>query len=79
MQAWSRHPEMVAAWTVAVALVFLVGIAPWEKLRANHPAGVVDVTHQRFDLKFPGGAHDRAAETRHDSDLYELTFGPEGP
>ena len=79
MQAWSRHPDMVAAWAVALALVFAVGVAPWERLRAAHPAGVVDVAQQRFDVKFPGGAHDRAAEARHDSDLRDLIFGPEGP
>ena len=79
MQAWSRHPEMVAAWTLALVLVSAISLAPWEKLRAAHPAGVVDVTQQRFDVQFPGGAHDRAAEARHDSDLYDLTFGPEGP
>ena len=79
MQAWSRNPEIFAAWTVALGLVFLVGFAPWEKLRAAHPAGVVEVTQQRFDVTFSGGAHDRAAEARHDSDLHDLTFGPEGP
>jgi hypothetical protein len=79
MQAWSRHPDMVVAWAVALALVFVIGFAPWERLRAAHPAGVVDVAQQRFELKFPGGAHDRAAEARHDSDLHDVTFGPEGP
>ncbi|HEX2113018.1 MAG TPA: hypothetical protein VHM01_01320 [Alphaproteobacteria bacterium] len=79
MLAWSRHPEMVAAWTLALVLVGAVSLAPWEKLRAAHPVGVVEVTQQRFDVRFPGGAHDRAAEARHDSDLHDLTFGPEGP
>jgi hypothetical protein len=79
MQAWSRHPDMVAAWTVALALVLAAGFAPWEKLGASYPPGVVDVGQHRFELQFPGGAHDRAAEARHDSDLRDLTFGPEGP
>ena len=79
MRAWTKHPDMVAAWTIALALVAVVSLAPWEKLRAAHPAGVVDVAHQRFDVRFPGGAHDRAAEARHDSDLRNVTFGPEGP
>lgn len=79
MQAWTRHPDMFAAWAVALGLVFAVSIAPWEKLRAAYPAGVVDVTQQRFDVKFPGGAHERAAEARHDSDLRDVTFGPQGP
>jgi hypothetical protein len=70
---------MIAAWAIAFALVFAVSFAPWEKLRAAHPAGVVDVAQQRFELKFPGGAYDRAAEARHDSDLRKVTFGPEGP
>jgi hypothetical protein len=79
MQVWSKHPDMIAAWTIAIALVATINFAPWEKLRAAHPAGVLEVTQQRFDVKFPGGAHDRAAEARHDSDLNDLTFGPEGP
>jgi hypothetical protein len=79
MQAWFKHPDMVAAWTIAAALVVVVSFAPWEKLRAAHPAGVVDVAQQRFELRFPGGAYDRAAEARHDSDLRNVTFGPEGP
>jgi hypothetical protein len=77
--AWIKHPDMVAAWTIAAALVLAVSFAPWEKLRAAHPAGVVDVAQQRFELKFPGGAYDRASEARHDSDLRNVTFGPEGP
>ena len=79
MLAWTRHPDMVAAWALALALVFVVSLAPWEKLRAAYPAGVVDVAQQRFELRFPGGAHDRAAEARHDSDLRNVHFGPEGP
>ena len=79
MLTWTRQPDMLAAWVVALALVFVVGMAPWEKLRAAHPAGTVDVAQQRFELKFPGGAYDRAAEARHDSDLRDLHFGPEGP
>lgn len=79
MQPWARHPDMIAAWAVAIALVFAVSLAPWEKLRAAQPAGIVDVAQQRFDVKFPGGAHDRAAMARHDADLRELAFGVEGP
>ena len=79
MQAWAKHPDMFAAWGVAIALIFTIGLAPWEKLRAAHPAGVVDVAQQRFELKFPGGAYDRGAEARHDSDYRDVTFGPEGP
>jgi len=79
MQAWARHPDMLAAWAVALALILAVGLAPWEKLRAAYPAGVVDVAQQRFEVKFPGGAYDRGAEARHDSDLRDMTFSPEGP
>jgi hypothetical protein len=79
MQPWARHPDMIAAWAVAIALVFAVSLAPWEKLRAAQPAGVVDVAQQRFDVKFRGGAHDRAVAARHESDLRELAFGVEGP
>ena len=53
MQAWSKHPDMIAAWTIALAFVCTIPLAPWERLRA--------------------------AEARHDSDLRNLTFGPEGP
>jgi hypothetical protein len=79
MQSWARHPDMIAAWALALALVFVVSFAPWDKLRADHPAGIVDVAQQRFEVKFRGGAHDRSIEARHDSDLRTLTFGPEGP
>jgi hypothetical protein len=80
MQAWSKHPDMIAAWTIALAFVAMISFAPWEKLRAAHPSGVIDVAQQRFELKFPGGAHDRASEARHDSDLNNLSFDrPEGP
>jgi hypothetical protein len=79
MQACSRNPEAIAAWTVAVGLVFLIGLAPWERLGASDPVGVVDVAKPRFEVKFPGAPHDRDAEARHDTDLYDLTFGPEGP
>ena len=78
MQPWARHPDMIAAWAVALALVFAVGVAPWEKLRAAYPAGVVDVAQQRFELKLPGGAYDRGAVARHDSDLRDVGYSIEG-
>jgi hypothetical protein len=82
MRMWSRNSDVVAAWVLVVALVVAIGIAPWEKLRASHPAGVVDVTQPRFDVHLtrgPGGLHSEAADERHDLESRFSTFGPEGP
>jgi hypothetical protein len=75
MQMWSRHPETIAMWFLAAILLVAVGSAPWEKVRAVHPVGVVDVTQPRFDLKLSDGL----AEADHHFDARFFEIHPEGP
>lgn len=80
MHLWSRNPEMIAAWGLAIFLVVTVAAAPWEKLRTSQPHGVVDVTHQRFELSVPAGLRSEAADMHHHHlESRVTTFGVEGP
>jgi hypothetical protein len=79
MTLWSKHPDMIAAWFLVVLLLVAVGSAPWEKVRANHPSGVLDVTQPRFDLKLPGGVPNGLAEADHRYDTRIIEIHPEGP
>ncbi|MGQ0562455.1 MAG: hypothetical protein ACT443_11335 [Gemmatimonadota bacterium] len=70
---------MAAAWFLAVLLLAAVGTAPWEKLRASHPSGVVDVATQRFEIRLPGGLRSGLDEADHRHDARFLEIHPEGP
>lgn len=79
MQMWSRHPDMIATWLLAALLLVAVGSAPWEKVRASHPTGVVEVTQPRFELKLPGSVANGLADTEHRYDARFIEIHPEGP
>jgi hypothetical protein len=79
MDMWSRHPDMVAAWFLAALLLAAVSTAPWEKVRASHPSGVVDVTQPRFDVRLPGAPPNGLADADHHYDSRFIEIHPEGP
>jgi hypothetical protein len=79
VQIWSRHPDMIASWFLVVLLLVAVGAAPWDKVRANHPSGVVDVAQQRFELRLPGGQLNGLADADHRHDTRFIEIHPEGP
>lgn len=72
-----KHRDMIAAWVVAMLLVAMIAGAPWDKLPASVPPGVLDPGQQRFAIGAVEPLASESGKALHHEDSRFVALTPE--